>query len=156
MQQRHVGPTVAQQPFLLTDAGQQHLHPDRVRLGGVRVEQFRQQLARRPRLRRQHEPGAAVRGLTGAAGTAVRGVHRVQGRAALAEQHRSGPGERDAAAVPFEQRHAEAPFELADRPRQRRLGDAQAARGAAEVQFLGDRDEVAKLPRLHPATVPPD
>jgi hypothetical protein len=31
---------------------------------------------------------------------------------------------------------------------QRRLGDGQTRGGAAEVQFLGERDEVLKLPRL--------
>ena len=38
-------------------------------------------------------------------------------------------------------------LEPADLPRERRLGDVQALGGAAEVQLLGDRDEVAQLPQ---------
>jgi len=42
----------------------------------------------------------------------------------------------------------EAPFELLDRPRQRRLGHAEALGGAPEVQFLRDRHEVPQLAGL--------
>jgi hypothetical protein len=43
-----------------------------------------------------------------------------------------------------------APFKLPDRSRQRRLGDAQALGGPAEVPFLGNRDEVRQLAGLQP------
>ena len=95
----------------------------------------------------------AGRGEGGAAGTAVGGVDRVEGRPALAQQHRPGLGQRDGAAGAFQQRHSEPPFELPDRPRQRRLGHPEPLRGPPEVQLLGDGDEVAQLPRLHTATV---
>ncbi|MCR3837842.1 hypothetical protein K3Z99_12395 [Pseudomonas aeruginosa] len=40
-------------------------------------------------------------------------------------------------------------LQLLDVEAQRRLGDEQASRGATEMQFLGDRDEVAKLSEIH-------
>jgi hypothetical protein len=89
----------------------------------------------------------------GAAGAAVGGVDRVEGRPALAQQHRPGGSQRDGAAGAFQQRHPEPPFELPDRARQRRLGDPEPLRRPPEVQLLGDGDEVAQLPRLHPVTV---
>jgi len=48
------------------------------------------------------------------------------------------------AAGAFQQRRCEAPFELADRPRQRGLCDPEPLCGPPEVQFLGDGDEVAQ------------
>ena len=40
-------------------------------------------------------------------------------------------------------------LEKLDRPRERRLRDVAALGGAREVQFLGDREEVADLVHLH-------
>ena len=68
------------------------------------------------------------------------------------QQHRPGLGQRDGAAGAVQQRHAEPPFELPDRPRQRRLRDPEPLRGPPEVQLLGDGDEVPQLPRLHATT----
>ena len=48
-----------------------------------------------------------------------------------------------------EQRPAELALEKLDRPRQRRLRDVAALRGAREIQFLGDGEEVANLVHLH-------
>jgi len=48
-----------------------------------------------------------------------------------------------------EQGDAEFLFEAADRQRQRRLRDGEPLRGAAEVQFLGQRGEVAQGAQLH-------
>ncbi len=62
VQQRHVGPPVAQQPLLLADAAQQHVDGDRAGFGGVRVEQLRQQFAGRSGLRDQDQAGLAGRG----------------------------------------------------------------------------------------------
>ena len=131
-----------------------HVDGDRAGFGGVRVEQLRQQLAGRAGLRDEDQAGVAGRGEGGAAGAAVGGVDRVEGGPALAQQHRSGLGQRDGAAGAFQQRHPEPPFELPDRPRQRRLRDPEPLRGPPEVQLLGDGDEVPQLPRLHAATVP--
>ena len=153
VQQRHVGPPVAQQPLLFGRPAQEHVDGDRAGFGGVRVEQLRQQLAGRPGLRDEDQARVAGRGEGGAPGTAVGGVDRVEGGPALAQQHRSGLGQRDAAAGAFQQPDPEPPFELPDRPRQRRLRDPEALRGPPEVQLLGDGDEVPQLPRLHAATV---
>jgi hypothetical protein len=43
---------------------------------------------------------------------------------------------------------AKLPFEGADLARERRLGDVQALRRTAEVQLLGDRQEVAQMSKL--------
>src|ERR1039458_7417819 len=53
-----------------------------------------------------------------------------------------------APARPLDQGDAQAALELADRPGQRRLRDAQPPGGAAEVQFLSECDEVAEFPGL--------
>src|SRR5829696_6243905 len=52
-------------------------------------------------------------------------------------------------ALAVEQRAAELALEKLDRPRQRRLRDVAALGGAGEVQFLGDRQEIADLVHLH-------
>ena len=153
MQQRHVGPPVAQQPFLLADPAQEHVDGDRAGFGGVGVEQLRQQLAGRAGLGDEDQAGVAGRGEGGAAGATLGGVDRVEGGSALPQQHRPGLGQRDGAAGAFQQRRPEPPFELADRPRQRGLRDPEPLRGPPEVQLLGDGDEVPQLPRLHAATV---
>ncbi len=49
----------------------------------------------------------------------------------------------------YEQLGAEAALELGDGAGQRRLGDAEALGGAADVRLLGDGDEVAQLAGLH-------
>ncbi|MFC0554919.1 hypothetical protein ACFFHJ_28875 [Planotetraspora thailandica] len=43
MQQRHVGPPVAQQPLLLAGPAQRDIDRDRIGFDGGRVEQLRQQ-----------------------------------------------------------------------------------------------------------------
>ena len=53
--------------------------------------------------------------------------------------------ERDATARARQQRGADAQLQFPDRARQRRLRDVQRGGGAAEVQPLGDGDEVAQL-----------
>jgi hypothetical protein len=53
------------------------------------------------------------------------------------------------AAVALEQRHAQARLERLDLLGERRRGDVQTVGGAAEMQLLGDRDEVPQLAQLH-------
>ncbi|AIJ25508.1 hypothetical protein AMETH_5416 [Amycolatopsis methanolica 239] len=60
------------------------------------------------------------------------------------EQDLAGLGQFDATAVAFEQPRAEVGFEPADALAQWRLGDAEPVRGASEVEFFGDHDEVAQ------------
>lgn len=154
LHERHVGAAVAQHPGLVAQAAQQHLDLGRTGLGRVRVEQLAQQLMVRAGLRGERQPAGEGRG---AAGTASGRGGAVQDRAGLVEEHLTRAGERDAAAVAFEQGDAKASLELLDRPRQRRLGDAEPLGRPAEVQLLGDRDEVpelAGLQRVHRPTIP--
>jgi hypothetical protein len=64
------------------------------------------------------------------------------------EEHLPGGGELDLAAGAHEQLGAEGALELADLGAQRRLGDVQPRGGTAEVELLGDGQEVANQARL--------
>lgn len=68
-----------------------------------------------------------------------------QGGGALA-QHGSGGGEGDCARGAVEQPRAEQGFQALDLLGERGLGDVQAGGGAAEVQFVGDGQEIAQVP----------
>nr|WP_292618265.1 hypothetical protein [Nitrobacter sp. 62-23] len=50
---------------------------------------------------------------------------------------------------PLKQHHAQLLFEIPDRTRQGRLLDADAIGCALEVQFLGDRDKMPEMTKLH-------
>jgi hypothetical protein len=65
------------------------------------------------------------------------------------QQCRPGRGQDDRTAVAVEQQHPEITLQGLDLLGQRRTGDTQALGGAAEVQLVGDRDEVARLAELH-------
>ena len=125
-----------------------HLDRDRVGLGGVRVEQLGQQLARRPGLGDQHQPGGRP---TPPARRVRRSAAATASSAARPSRSSTDPalGQRHAAARAFEQGDAESPLELLDRPRQRRLGHPEPFGRPAEVQLLRDGDEVAQLAGLH-------
>jgi hypothetical protein len=68
-------------------------------------------------------------------------------------------GERDPAGGPAEQADAQLPLEAADVAAERLLGHVQAGGGAAEVELLGDRHEVAEQAQIqlvgHPAAPSP-
>ena len=64
-----------------------------------------------------------------------RGGHRLQRDACLAAEYPAGLGQRDRAAGPLEQGHAQPAFQLPDRLGQCGLRDAQPGRGAAKVKF---------------------
>ncbi len=66
-------------------------------------------------------------------------------RPRLVEQHGPGGRQLDPARRPHEQLHAERRLERLDPLAERRLGDVQPLGGAAEVQLLGDGDEVAEV-----------
>lgn len=57
-------------------------------------------------------------------------------------------GECHAATIPLQELDAEPSLELADRARERRLGDREPIGSASEVQFFRDGDEVSKLAGL--------
>ncbi|OCB46953.1 hypothetical protein A5721_12415 [Mycobacterium vulneris] len=61
------------------------------------------------------------------------------------QQRGAGRGEGDGASVPVEQLHLEVALERLDLLRERRAGDPQTLGRAAEVQLLGDGDEIAQL-----------
>ena len=65
------------------------------------------------------------------------------------QQGGAGIGEGDAPLGAVEETHAQLLLELADLLADRRLGDVQALRRAAEVQFLSDGDEVPEMPKFH-------
>ena len=75
-------------------------------------------------------------------------MRRQRGRARqqvarLRHEGRPCRGQGHAALRAIEQARADALLQLGDRLRERRLGDVQALRGAAEVQFLGHGEELA-------------
>lgn len=153
LHERHVGAAIAQHPGLVSHAAQQHLDLGRIGFGGVGVEKLPQQFVVRAGLGCQRQ---AVRGGRGAAGMAGGCGGSAEDDAGLVEQHLTRTGERDAAAVAFEQGDTEASFELRNRPGQRGLSDAEALSGPAEVQFLRDGDEVPELAGLQRVHRRPD
>lgn len=148
---RDIGASVAQQLFLLANAARQHLDLGTVGLGRVGVEKLPQQFVGRSGLHREDQPTAGAArtvGTPGAPGAADGGSGRVESRPALLQQHFPGTGQADTTAVALQQTDPQAPFELLDRPRQRRLGHAEALGGAPEVQLLGHSYEVPQLAGL--------
>lgn len=71
-------------------------------------------------------------------------VGLVQQGPRFVEQHCPHRGERDTGRRAGEQQGADLCLQLLDRPAQRRLAHMQPGGGPAEVEFLGDRDEVAQ------------
>jgi hypothetical protein len=69
--------------------------------------------------------------------------------AARAEQPDAVAGERDPAGGPFQQPHPELALEPGDLLADRGLHHRQPLGGPAEVQLLGDGDEVPQLAELH-------
>src|SRR4051794_31478973 len=77
------------------------------------------------------------------------GVGGAQHAARLLEQRTARGGQRDAALRAVEEPDAELLLELADLLADRRLGDVEPLRGAAEVQLFGDGDEVPEMAEFH-------
>ena len=61
----------------------------------------------------------------------------------------AGVGDRDPASGALDEGQPDLILQSADLLRQRGLGDVLARRGAGEVQFLGQRDQVAELRQFH-------
>ena len=80
---------------------------------------------------------------------ARRVLDRVEDLARAHEERRAGRGQLDLALVAQQQLRADLLLERADLLAQRRLGHVQALGRAAEVQLLGDGDEVAQVAELH-------
>jgi hypothetical protein len=49
----------------------------------------------------------------------------------------------------LEEHHAQISLEIVDLAREWRVRDAETRRGACERALLRDRDEIAKMPKLH-------
>jgi hypothetical protein len=77
-----------------------------------------------------------------------------QQRAGLLEEAPAAGGERDVAAVADQQGSAELLLELADLFGQRGLGNVQPGRGPAEVQLVGEGDEVAHQSQVEVHVLP--
>jgi hypothetical protein len=92
-----------------------------------------------------HGPGDARAGKQGALGGTFEPRERQR---CLFEQRPPGGGEFDLAAGTQEQLCAQGPLELVDLVAQRRLRDVEARGGTAEVELVGDGEEVAKQARL--------
>ena len=84
-----------------------------------------------------------------APGLARRVLDRVEDLPRPDQERLAGRGQLDLALVAQQQRRADLLLELADLLAQRRLGHVQALGRAAEVQLLGDDDEVAQVAELH-------
>ena len=68
----------------------------------------------------------------------------------LSQEDTPGIRERDVMAAPFEQRHADVPFQLSNLLAEGGLRRVQPGGRAREVQFLRHRHEVAQMPQFHP------
>jgi len=73
-----------------------------------------------------------------------------QDDARLLHEHAARFGELHLSLGAMEELDAEFLFELPDLMAERRLAEMQPLGGAAEVQRLGQRDDVAKVAQLHP------
>ena len=82
-------------------------------------------------------------------------VHPGEDRAGFGQEGAAGLGQRHPAAVAQEQAHVHFAFELADLLAQWRLRHAQPLGRAAEVQLVGDGDEIAQMAEFdrHAASV---
>jgi hypothetical protein len=119
------------------------------RIGGAPLHDPLEQAGARARLDRDGE--AAGLGAL-AAGALGRRTDRLDRDPALVEQDRAGRGQRDPAAGPLQERHAELALQLADGRRERRLGHPQPHRGPGEVQLLGDNYESSNQLQIYDFT----
>jgi hypothetical protein len=89
-----------------------------------------------------------------AAGGPGRPVHMGEDLPDLGQEHRPGRGQSDGVGAAVQQPDPQLTLQPLNLLTQRRLHDVLAGRRTAEVQFLGQRHEVAKLAQLH-ASPPP-
>ena len=76
-------------------------------------------------------------------------VRRSQQAATVVQEHLPRRRQRDVVPVTVQQQHAEFFFQLMNLDAQRGLRDVEAFGGAAEAEFLGGRDEVPDVTKLH-------
>src|SRR4029453_4068705 len=80
---------------------------------------------------------------------AMRSVESLQHVARTLQKHAAGLGQPDLASAPVDQHDAEIAFELRDLPAERGLRDREPRGGTAEMQFLGDGNEIDQSPEIH-------
>ncbi|CAM3573090.1 hypothetical protein KIPE111705_14645 [Kibdelosporangium persicum] len=140
-----VGAAVVQGGYLFASAAHQDLDGQTGLLALVRGQHPRQQSGVVVRLEGDAERRFRLSGVPGTPGGRRDRVERDPG---VPQENRARRGERDLACGAFQQWDAELAFQFADRAGQRWLRHPEPLRRAPEMQFLGDRDEVAKLPCL--------
>src|SRR5262245_57013258 len=85
----------------------------------------------------------------GAPGRRERMIDVGQDRTGIGEQRRAGVGQLDAARLAAKQLHIELPLQCANLLAERRLLHAEPFRRPRDVLYLGDGDEISKVPELH-------
>lgn len=144
---RHVGVTGTQQPGLLAPAGERDLDGNRRVLSAVHREHILQQAAFD--IRFHGEDQWTVRGVRPSSGTVRRGVECEECVSHIPEQRCTRLGEDDMPGRALEQANPEFGLESGDGAGQGGRRDAHPLGGPREVEFFGDRNEVAQRPRLH-------
>src|ERR1700687_5963271 len=79
-------------------------------------------------------------------------IHLVEDPACLIEQQRTALGEFHAARQAMKEGRAQLPLKLADLQAEGRRLDSEPSGCAGEMQFLGNRYEIAEMPELHGPT----
>jgi len=82
-------------------------------------------------------------------------IHPLEKNADLVQQHRTGFGERDGAAIADHEHGTDSVLQFLHRAAQCRLRDMEPARGFGKAQFLGDGLEVAEVAEFHCAHTAP-
>ncbi|SOZ29428.1 conserved hypothetical protein [Cupriavidus taiwanensis] len=131
--------------FLRVQFGQRHVDAG---VGRLELAQRLRQPAVQHRADKAHAQ-AADRARFDLARQHPRGLGLRQQRRGRFAKGPAGRGQPHAAAVAVEQPRPDRGLELLDIERQRRLRNGQPARGAAEVQFLGQHEEVTQVAEFH-------
>jgi hypothetical protein len=97
------------------------------------------------------DPEAGSRVVAEPSDSASRGSGLIEHPLGIAQERRSGIGQRDLARVAADQLHAQVGFELAQLTAHRGLGQVQTSRGTPEMQLLGERDEDPEMAKFHDA-----
>ena len=115
------------------------------------IEQHLDERAGQDRLqrRRQADGDAAARVLVAAGELAADVLDLVEQTGGALAQHLAGLGQHDAAAVTLEERRRDLVLELPDLAAERRLGQLELGRGAADIANLGEFQEGVQKLRSH-------
>jgi len=104
--------------------------------------------------RRVTDPQTGCGAGTGVVSREPRHFDLLQNATRLRQESGSCLRQRNLPLGPVQQPHTEFRFEFANLLANRRLCDVQSRRGATEVQFLRDRDEISEVAKFHPRSVP--